>query len=56
MKETRKKELIVERFEAKLKEEADILAMEAQRANETRQRQRDQRSKSSTKTRGVRLP
>ena len=55
MKETRKKEIIVERFEAKLKEESEMLAMEAQRANEMRQRQRGQRSKVSSRSRGVRL-
>jgi len=55
MKETRKKELIVERFEAKLKQEAEMLALEAQRASETRQRQRDQRTRGSANARRVRL-
>ena len=47
MKERRKKEIIVERYEAKLKEEAEMLAYQAQRASESRQRSQGQRSKTT---------
>jgi hypothetical protein len=45
MKERRKKEIIVERYEAKLKEEAEMLAYQAQRDSESRQRSHGQRSR-----------
>ena len=47
MKEHRKKEIIVERYEAKLKEEHEQLAYEMQRANETRQRNQGQRNRNT---------
>jgi hypothetical protein len=52
MKERRKKEIIVERYEAKLKEEAEMLAYQAQRASESRQRSQGQRSR-NTRAAGV---
>jgi hypothetical protein len=57
MKEHRKKEIIVERYEAKLKEEHEQLAYEMQRANETRQRNQGQRNRNSGAARagGVRF-
>ncbi len=45
MKERRKKEIIVERYEAKLNQEAEMLAYQAQRASESRQRSQGQRSR-----------
>lgn len=58
MKDHRKKEIIVERYEAKLKEEHEQLAYEMQRANETRQRNQGQRNRNSAGARasGVRFP
>jgi hypothetical protein len=58
MKENRKKEIIVERYEAKLKEEHEMLEYELQRANETRQRNQFQRNKAPASGRGggVRCP
>jgi hypothetical protein len=47
LRENRKKEIIVERYEAKLKEEQEQLAREVQRANDARQRNQGQREKQS---------
>jgi hypothetical protein len=52
MKENRKKEIIVERYEAKLKEEHEMLEYELQRANETRQRNQVQRNRAPASGRG----
>jgi hypothetical protein len=52
MREHRKKEIIVERYEAKLKQEQEQLAYEVQRANEARQRNQGQREKQSSNPRG----
>jgi hypothetical protein len=55
LREHRKKEIIVERYEAKLKEEQEQLAYEVQRANEARQRNLGQREKQSSSHRGGRV-
>jgi hypothetical protein len=55
LRENRKKEIIVERYEAKLKEEQEQLAREVQRANEARQRSQGQREKQSSNERGSKV-
>jgi hypothetical protein len=52
LKENRKKEMIVERYEAKLKEEQEMLALELQRANDTRSRNQSQRNRNAGGARG----